>query len=300
MRAAWLTVCSILLIPAAAPAEETFPGQIDLAAGLACHRNLDLECARARLERALAVFGPEKDPDYLQHVRTARWVLALIHTASDDLGRAEQELRTLLVLDPGFELPPGDHPPKIRYIFEQAKAGLAVERKPDPPPAPPLPLPEVERPAPGPDERFRITLGARIVILFGDDAEAASSGPGAGLRFGWLATDLLTIDLSYEYAYHPTADSDAPYQAMSLAMAGRFDLPVGPIGVRLGGGLGVLAAGTRDRYDHWGLVLSGTAALVWPPGGSWGLVVEAQPSLMIVAEGVSFFGPIGLAGEVRW
>ena len=176
---------------------------------------------------------------------------------------------------------------------------LPAARKPEQPKTPPPP-PVTRRPAPKPENRFWMAAAARVVALFGYDAEVASTGPGAGLSFGWLATELLKIELSYDYAYHPRVDGDGALQSMSIGLGGRFDLPAGPFGARLGGGLGVLAMGTGDRYDHWGLTLAASAALVWPPDGALGLALQVQPSLVVTAGGSSFFLPIGLAGEVRW
>lgn len=304
-----ITIC---LATSAAPAGEAFPGQFHLAAGLACHRNLDFDCARNRLEQALEAFSPEADPNYMQHVTTARWVLTQIHVAADDLGKAERELKALLLLDPDFDLPPGDHPPKLRYVFEQAKSEVDAARKPDPvpepdpgpepdPDLPPDPEPPVA-PLPAPPARlpFRLSAGAGLVALFGDDAEAASPGAGALLRFAWDATEVLSIDVSFDYAWHATDERDAPLQHMALALGARTDLDLGPVGLRLGGGLGVLATGTADRYDHWGFTLAGAVGLVWPLAGAWGLVIEVRPSVLVTAGGSSFYLPIGLSGEVRW
>ncbi len=295
------------LVAPAAPAGEAFPGQGHLAAGLACYRNLDFDCARTRLEQALGAFSPEADPDYLQHVRQARWRLVQIHLATDDLGRAERELRTLLLLDPGFALPPGDHPPKVHYLLEKARAKTAPatkpaadgaenpspERSPTPPPA------DTVRPVPPPPTPFRLSAAARLVALFGDDAAAADCGAGAELRFAWQALAGISAALSLDYAYHATAD-DAPLQSLALGLDARYELPLGPLGLRLGGGLGVLAMGTADRYDHWGLDLSAAVGLVWPRDGRWGLRLELEPALLITAGGRSFYLPAAVAGEVRW
>ena len=314
-RFARSTLLLALLVSGLAPVahgQEAFPGQNELAAGLTCHRNLDLVCARTRLEKALATFSPEGDPDFLEHVRTARWVLTLCHVARDDLGLAEKELHTLLLLDPSFHLPAGDHPPKIRYVFEQAKEKIETSRKPDPVEDDPKPDP---KPDPVPDPKddpaavvpktdpplpYRFSAHAYLVGLFGEDADKVSSGPGAGLRFGWQASGSLSIDLGFNYAYHPTADKNAPLQSMALFMAGRFSVPAGPLAVRLGGGMGVLAMGVADRYDNWGFNMAASASLVWPPQGSWGLSLELNPSVLITAGGSSFYLPVGLAGEVRW
>ena len=91
-----------------ATAEEAYPGQNNLAAGLTCYRNLDYDCALARLETALSEFSPEKDPQYLGHVSEARLVLAMIHVAQDNLARAENEFKTLLVLN--VTMPPPIYP----------------------------------------------------------------------------------------------------------------------------------------------------------------------------------------------
>jgi hypothetical protein len=287
----------------AALAGEAFPGQGHLAAGLACYRNLDFDCARTRLERALGAFSPEADPNYLQHMRQARWRLVQIHLASDDLGRAERELRTLLLLDPDFALPPGDHPPKVHYLLEQARAkttahtagagGRTSDRTKTGSPT------ANEPPAP-PAAPFRLSAAARLVALFGADAAAADSGAGAELRFAWRATSHISAALSLDYAHHATAAADAPLQSLALGLDARYEVALGPLGLRLGGGLGVLAMGTADRYDHWGLDLAAAVGLVWPRRGFWGLRLELEPALLITAGGRSFYLPASIAGEVRW
>jgi hypothetical protein len=285
-----------------AEAEESYPGQNNLAAGLGCYRNLDYDCALARLETALSEFSPEKDPQYLKHVGEARLVLAMIHVSRDNLDKAESELKTLLLLIPDYELPKGDHPPKVRYIFDRAKK--SATRPPVikivPVPEKKTPPPKIVKPAPPPFPLWSLSAEARLVALFGDDADKASSGPGAALAFGFSASNWLTLHIAFGYSHHSAVEEDTALQTMSLSMEGLLNIDVSPVGLRLGGGVGVLSMGTQDRYDHWGLTLQATAAGAWPASGSWALVLGLHPSLLIAAGGSSFFLPAGLRGEVRW
>jgi len=320
--AAWLLACP------AALAGEDFPGQLDLAAGMVCFQNLDLDCARLRLERALAAFSPERDPDYLQHMQAARLKLAEIFTAQDDLPRAEAELVELLLVSPGFELPPGEHPPKLVYVLEQAREQVAAappkdqgklreealaERPPLPAPAAPAVAPPPAReappsrpvaapradPAPAP-RAFRLSLAGGAAVLFGEDAEQVSSGPTAGLRFAWQVSAPLSFDLSYAYAYHPSRVGGGALQSMALSLGGELALTAGPLAVRLGLAAGAHTMGTRDRYDHWLALLQARLGLAWPAEGAWGLALEVAPSLIIDQQESSFFLPLSLQLEVRW
>ncbi len=303
----------ISLISCAFPvtAQEAYPGQNNLAAGLTCYRNLDYDCALARLETALSEFSPEKDPDYLKHASEARLTLAMIHVARDNLARAEKEFKTLMVLIPDYQLPKGDHPPKVRYIFDRARKSASrppVKKEVIPVPGgvQPSPKSETEKKVPvvtkplPPTKPWSLSVEARLVALFGDDAEKASSGPGAALAFGLSTSNWLTLQIAFAYSHHSSVEEDTALQTMALSMDGlvTVDLPV--VELRLGGGVGVLSMGTQDRYDHWGFTLQATAALAWPASGSWALVLGLHPSLLITAGGSSFFLPAGLCGEVRW
>jgi tetratricopeptide (TPR) repeat protein len=310
-------------LPAAA--DEAYPGQNNLAAGLTCYRNLDYDSALARLETALSEFSPEKDPDYLKHVSEARLTLAMIYVARDNLGKAEKEFKTLLILIPDYDLPKGDHPPKVRYIFDRAKKsvtrlpvkktvpvpsvsqpspssalsvpGSQSEGGPDPEIKPPPPV--VKQPAP-PSSQWSLSAQARLVALFGEDAEKAQSGPGAALAFGLSTSNWLTLQIAFAYSHHPAVEEDTALQTMSLSMDGLVTIDLLPVELRLGGGVGVLAMGTDDRYDHWGFTLQATAAVAWPASGSWALVLGLHPSVLVAAGGSSFFLPAGLSGELRW
>jgi len=337
---AWAWLALGLLAAPGARAAEQFPGQLDLAAGLVCYQNLDLECARVRLERALQAFSPERDPAYLQHVQAARLKLAEIFTAQDELSRAEAEFTALLLIDPGYELPPGEHPPKLVYVWSQARDRLAAqalrpgqgklreeplaerpplhkpaapaEAAPVPVPAPapapaaarpePAPSPVQPGPAPPPEDprAFRLGLTGGAVVLFGEDAEQVSSGLGAGLRFAWRPSGPISLAVAYDYAYHPTRDGGGALQSMALVLAGEVQLLAGPLAVRLGLALGAHTMGTRDRYDHWLALLQGRLALVWPADGAWGLGLEVNPSLVINQDESSFCLPLELLAEVRW
>jgi len=292
------TLLVMLLISCAFPAnaQEAYPGQNHLAAGLACYRNLDYDCALARMETALSEFSPEKDDHYLQHVSEARLVLAMIHVARDNLDKAEKELKTLLVLIPDYELPKGDHPPKVKYIFDRAKksASRPPAKKPEPEPVPaPVPVPEPTHP-------WSLSATARLVAFFGDDADKAQSGPGGSLALGFATSDWLTLQVAFAYSHHSAVEEDTALQTMSLSMDGLVTIDLLPVELRLGGGVGVLAMGTDDRYDHWGFTLQAALALAWPASGSWALVLGLHPSVLVSAGGSSFFLPAGLSGEIRW
>jgi hypothetical protein len=306
-------IALVLLTAIPATAKEAYPGQNNLAAGLTCYRNLDYDCAQARLETALSEFSPEKDPHYLKHASAARLVLAMIHVSRDNLDKAETEFKTLLILIPDYDLPKGDHPPKISYIFGRAKksavrppvkktgpaaapATLEVLRVPEKKPPPPV----IKRPAPAPLFRWSLSAEARLIALFGDDAEKASSGPGAALAFGFSTSNWLTLQIAFGYSHHSALSEDTALQTMSLSMEGLVKIDLLAIELRLGGGVGVLSMGTEDRYDHWGITLRATAALAWPASGSWALVLGLHPSLLVTAGASSFFLPAGLCCEVRW
>ncbi|MBN2493477.1 MAG: hypothetical protein JXR96_02705 [Deltaproteobacteria bacterium] len=309
-------LCALLAMAAPASAEEAFPGQVDLAAGMACHRNLDMDCARARLESALAAFSPEADPDYMSHVRSARLTLAGIHVAADDLQRAEQEFATLLLLDPDFRLPPGDHPPKLRYVFEQALEGLRASAEKTPhagqstrpddavsgevEQAPGATGVQTASPAP-PFRSFCLAVHGRLLVLFGRDADSVASGPGAALAFAWRPIERLELEIAYGYSHHSLASGGAALQTMSLGLgAGYRLLEWGPIGLQLGGSAGALAMGTADRYDHWGLLLAAHARVAWPARGLWGIELRVEPSAIVTADEASFFLTLAAGGVLRW
>ncbi len=298
-------------------AEETFAGQIDLAAGLACHRNLDLACAQERLEQALAEFSADGDVNYMAHVRKARMTLALIHVARDDLLRAEKEFYTLLLLDPAFALPPGDHPPKLKYVLDQAQRRLnqKPEPKPDAKPGPkpePKPVPPVVtktpksidkvQPKASSDRNHALWADLRMVVLLGDDADAASSGVGAGLAWRFWPSEHWGMGVRYAYAYHPLQDEsrDAALQSMALGLEALTRMMVGIAELHMGLGVGAQSMGTRDRYDHWGALMHARIALVWPAKGPWALSIHLEPSLLVGGARSSFFLPMGLSGAWRW
>jgi hypothetical protein len=305
------------LAPCPALAQEAYPGQNNLAAGLTCYRNLDMRCAKARLETALAEFSPEKDKEYLSHVREARLILAMIMVAADELEKAENEFKTILLLEPGFKLPAGDHPPKVLYVLERAREDIAAQKKKatrpkvikppekkDPPVKKPekKPEPKIEKPLPAPEqfEMFSLQAEARLVALFGKDADVLTSGPGAALSFAIRTSKWLSLSTTFTYTYHSAGDENPALQVMALSLGGYTGFEIGAFLIRVGGGLGTLAMGTRDRYDHWGFTLGLDAALIWPAKGIWGLSLAIHPALAITADGSSFYLPVGLAGEVRW
>ena len=315
-------LCCCLLVVSSlatgqATAEEAFAGQLDLAAGLTCHRNLDLACAQERLELALAAFAADADANYMAHVRKARMTLALIHVARDDLMRAEKEFYTLLLLDPAFTLPPGDHPPKLKYVLDQTQRRLEQRPEPKPEPKPkPLPKPEPDppvvtqtpksidpiQPKASSDKNHALWTDLRMVVLLGDDADTASSGIGAGLAWRFWPSESWGLGLRYAYAYLPLQDEsrDTALQSMALGLEGLTRMMVGIAELHLGLGAGAQSMGTRDRYDHWGALIHARIALVWPAEGPWALSIHMEPSLLVGGERPSFFLPMGLSGAWRW
>jgi hypothetical protein len=314
-----LLVCMIL--PCRAMAAEDFAGQNDLAAGLNCYREMDMRCARARLESALAHFSPEKDRHYIDHVSQARLILAMINVAADELEKAESEFKTILLLDPEFKLPPGEHPPKVIYIFKRAQAAFETARKkvtpvtrpplekpkPQPKPKPPTePKPVIVRKIPEPVidvhvlRPWSISTEARLVILFGDDAGTLAAGPGAALSAAFRPFERIALLAGFSYAHHTRTSSGKNLQAVSLYLGAYSAFALDPVELRLGGSMGLLSMGTADRYDHWGFTAGITTSLAWPRRGSWALVLSLYPSLVITAGGSSFFLPVGLSGEIRW
>lgn len=294
-----------VLLDIPASANEAFPGQLELAKGISCYSELDLNESLSHLQKAVANLSPEKDPDYMQHMRTARWIIVLIHVASDDLQRAEKELTTLLLLDPGFELPPGDHPPKVRYVFQQAKE--KIKKKESSTPAIKAPANE-HKPKKNPfiktapDSGTRILLGVTgsVVLLFGEDAKAASSGPGMTILFGYRLAPKISATAELEYSYHPTSLTGIALQTAALRIGAEVCVLSKPLDISIGADLGALGMGTQDRYDHWGFNLAGSLTLAWPPSGTWAMIVKLQPSVVITSSNASFYLPVCAGAEARW
>ncbi len=290
-----------------AQAQEHFPGQNDLAAGLTCYRNLDFDCARARLEQALARFAPEQDQQFLTHVREVRQMLALIFVASDELEKAEREFRKLLLLEPSFDLPVGDHPPKVRYVLARARKALSAQKKApakkDPPPkkSPPLkPVPPLP-PSPTPkNHTWSLAAGGSWTVLFGEDKETLDAGLGPTLALGFQASRLFSVETALNWTYHPNAQDGPALRAFGLVVSALASFGSEIYALRCGITAGVLSMGTRDRYDHWGMQLGLRASAVWPSTGNWGLIFSVRPSLFITREQSSFYIPLELAGEIRW
>jgi hypothetical protein len=276
------------------------------------------------MEKALTEFSPEKDPNYLEHVGAARLALALIAVAADDLQAAEREFATLLLINPDFTLPAGDHPPKVRYVFKQAQDAAASKRKkaerppvppkdavapvnpPKPPeirtepPKDPVKEPVAKTAKPAAPWRYTLSGELRAVGLFGGDTEAVYTGPGAALGFSLQPTRWLLLSVAFAYAHHAVSHDRPDLQAFSLVAGGAWPLSLGPLQLRLGGAIGTLAMGTQDRYDHWGFLAQADVVLAWPRRGPVAVTLGLHPSLLATGGGSSFFLPVGLAVEARW
>ncbi len=328
----------VLLGLAAGPARagEAFPGQADLAAGLACLSNLDSDCARSRLEQALSRFSPEADPDFIAHVIEARQRLAVLAVARDDLAEAEAQFVAILAIDDGFSLPDADPPPKVRYVFEQAQKRRAARKAratrppltptvpvPDgvtaatipaggsavqtqAPPAVPIPVVEKKPASPAPPQprarSWRILAGAEGggVFLFGRDAEALAAGPGASLSLGCALPSDLELRIHLAWGRHEASAGDGTLQHLSAVAGGAYLPRLGSVRLRLGAGAGALAAGTRDRYDHWGALLQAETGLSWPASGALALSLSLRPSLFLTTDGASFFLSASAGLEFSW
>lgn len=328
----------MLLGLAAGPggAGEAFPGQADLAAGLACLSNLDTDCARSRLEQALSRFSPEADPDFVAHVIEARQRLAVLAVARDDLAEAEAQFSAILAIDSGFSLADADPPPKVRYVFEQAKQKRKrlQARAARPPLATTAPVPDgaaaapphtatpaIEAPpakatpatvaekkpasfaTPQPKARsWRILAGAEGggVFLFGRDAEALAAGAGASLSFGCALPSDLQLRIQLAWGRHEDTAKDMALQHLSAVAGGAFAPRLGSMRLRLGASAGALATGVRDRYDHWGALLQAETGLSWPASGSLALSLSLRPSLFLTGDGASFFLSASAGMEFSW
>ncbi|NMB76146.1 MAG: hypothetical protein GYA21_13575 [Myxococcales bacterium] len=324
------------LVTGPARAGEAFPGQADLAAGLACLSNLDTDCARSRLEQALSRFSPEADPDFVAHVIEARQRLAVLAVARDDLTEAEAQFVAILAIDDGFSLPDADPPPKVRYVFEQAQKRRAARKVratrppltpigavPDdaasaavtsggsavpapPPPAVPITTVEKKGASPvAPESRstsWQILAGADGggIFLFGRDAEALAAGPGASLSLGCALPSDLWLRIHLAWGRHEASAEDGVLQHLSAVASGAYAPRLGSVRLRLGGGAGALATGTRDRYDHWGALLQAETGLSWPASGALALSLSLRPSLFLTADGASFFLSASAGMEFSW
>lgn len=292
-----------------AQAAEDFPGQAELSAGLACWRNLELDCARRHLELALSRFDPGRDKLYRQHVSTTRYTLAMIHVARDNLAAAEQEFFSLLLLQPDFELPPGDHPPKELYVLDQARKRLNRSRAGQAKPAgrtqaPALPAPTrpvSARRSAGRYRPWRAGARADLAILFGRDSETLYHGTSASIFLSHRLFSNLALGLELSYDRHGQRRSASALQQLAAGLTLEISWPLGArwrLDVRTQAG--VLAMGTRDRYDHWGARLMAGAVLAWPRGGAWSLGLTLLPALVATADGASFYLVAGLGGEIDW
>jgi len=322
----WLL--SLALSGAPALGGEAFPGQADLAAGLACLSSLDAEGARSHLERALARFSPEADPEYIAHVVEARRHLATLAVARDDLTEAEAQFAAILAVDSGFALDDADPPPKVRYVFEQARQKrerlkarasrppVARAPEPSPPPAAAVePPPAQAAPAPTPPRsdirgappagtesavEIRAGAGGGGIFLFGRDAESLSAGAGAGLAlsFGWARK--WNLGLLLAWGRHASDSGAGTLQHLSAAATGALTPDAGPLELRLGLGAGALAAGTRDRYDHWGALFFCDLGLRWPAREFLALVLSLRPSAWLTPSDTSFFLSLQGGLEFSW
>ena len=306
----FLVLFVFLSIPVCAQEESS--GQEELKKGLSCYSELDLKNALMHLRKALAGLSPDSDPEYMQHMRTARWIIMLIYLASDDLLNAEKELSTLLTLDPGFELPPGDLPPKVRYIFRQAKEKMKKKNESSSI-ASKNPAggtntddkqlsskDQLSKQAPGSAPFYRLGALGSVLILFGDDSRAAHSGPGITIVFGLKLAQGIFTTIEFDYSYHPTEQGGMALQTAAMGLGADFSILSGPLNLTIGANIGALGMGTADRYDHWGLNLAGCFSLAWPPEGTWALVIKTRPSLVITSSDASFYLSVATGAEVRW
>jgi hypothetical protein len=222
-----------------------------------------------------------------------------------------------LLIQPGFQLSPDDYPPKVVYIFEQAKGSLAEQSKKSTRPKTGdqkahLDQQDIKQPEQTqtttthtttgslsynlPDFRWYISPEGRWVILFGEDSDSFSSGPGASLTTGVLLNQLLNLQLSFAYAYHPSVMDLPALRSMSLNLEFLFRISLSPFALRFGGGAGVLSMGTGNRYDHWGLNTQLCVSVVWPENGWWAIVISIHPSWVIIQKDSSFYLPLGVSG----
>ncbi len=284
-----------------------FPGQQELAAGMACWEALDSDCARRHLEESLEKLDPDNDPHYMEHVTLARWTLTLIRLAADDLAGAEQELRLLLLLDPAFTLPEGEHPPKIRYIFEQAKEQIEQARRqalktPVPettPPAEETPAVTVEPPPPVRRD-WSFEVQGRLPLVFGRDAEVLHPGAGVTLAASRRLSPWFKLAVEAGWSRHELKDGTTALQEFTLGVAGEVPWQLGPVEMALRAGVAALALGTYDRYDNLGAVLSLGPVLAWPADTRFSLRLWLAPALALASSGTSFFLPLGLGGRLEW
>lgn len=311
MRAALglLVICA-MWVSRPVMAEEPFPGKDEFSKGMACYSELELHEALIHLKKSLAQLSPDKDPDYMQHLRTAKWIMVLIHLASDDLQSAEKELISLFELDPGFELPPGDHPPKVRYVFDRAREkalkkktrlNKAKSTKEGNPEASAAKEPKsIQHPLSPGDKNIELGLSACVFLLFGDDADSVSSGPGMMLTFAYMIIPGLFATADFDYSYHPVYGGAPALQSAALHAGAQYYLLSQPIKINIGLSLGALGMGTQDRYDHWGLDMASSLSVSWPPFAAWALAMELRPSLVITSSNASFYLPISAGVEARW
>ncbi len=296
-------VLFLLSIPAAG--QEAFPGQNELAKGLSCYSELELQQALSHLEKALGLLSPGKDPNYMQHVKTAKWIMVLIHIAEDNLQAAEKELTSLLMIDPAFELPPGDQPPKVMYVFRQAKEKMKTQNKSssriaDKPHSVSKQKKSSSRKAFVIVSNWKLGMTGSVVLLFGNDAKAASSGPGMSLLFGYRIAPRISAIARFEYSYHTTNYEGVALQTAAMQLGAEICLLAQPLVVTTGLDMGALGMGTADRYDHWAFALSGSLNLAWPPEGAWAVLIKLSPSVVFTASNASFYLPVSAGAEVRW
>jgi len=305
----------LLLLAQPAPPKEA-PGLVELAAGLGCWDNLDAECAASYLKQALERFDPTRDDKYLQHVTQARWALAQVYLAAEDLSAAEGQLSLLLALNPDFNLPAGEHPPKLIYVFEQARRKALAEKKTAS--RPPLPAKEPKLPAPVPTPaepksqpveisrqpaypaKWFFEARGRADVVFGDDARALWPSGGVELGLGRRMTPVLAGGFVAGWSRHSLRQVQSALQQFALGLFGDFYQRAGAIELvfRLQGA--AAAMGTRDRYDNFAALLDLGLGLLWEITPSFELTTWIAPQAVILAGGVSFRLGLTLGLRLPW
>ncbi|MHB1845850.1 MAG: hypothetical protein ACYCWW_13570 [Deltaproteobacteria bacterium] len=118
-----------LLLAAGWPARARAAPRPSLPHAIDLFQNLEDEKATAELHALLRTAPPAAQ------AATAHVYLGLIALNAVDPGRAREEFKRALSIDPGAELP-ADSSPKVQRVFDQARREVAGA--PSPPPSPPV------------------------------------------------------------------------------------------------------------------------------------------------------------------